>query len=407
MNSIRSVFLGVVLCVSVAACGSAALAPAGAEEPVEPSSPAYGEPDSMGLQVAPDEVSSVETNKSTSDPGEAPPQPAPQEAPTAAEPTREVRPPAQPMVDIEARFQVEVRDLSAAARTLREAMLAKGARVSQDSMSRSGENQSAILTFRIAPESAASASEIIERLGVVRQKDVIAKDVSKEYFDTQLRLANLEHTLARYTELLAKTSEVDELLRIESELDRLRGEIEQLKGTLRYLKDRVAMATLIVTLWAPGSMPADVVRPQAVLYPGVRLGWVVDGGHGQPREGFGSLGLSLRFAQRASIDLDLLRGFDEESRDVEAIFATVGVDTYSEFLGNGQRRTLNPYLGMRLGYGDRLPGSEFLAGVTLGLELLKTEVFTLEADLRALGLFGEQTGSRLGLQPTVGANVAF
>jgi hypothetical protein len=336
---------------------------------------------------------------------------APQAAPLAVpeDPARstEIRPPGKPMLDIEAHLDLEVEDVPAAASKLRDAMRSRGADTVQDSMTREGGSQRATFTFRVPSASAGPALALIEGLGVVHRKDVVARDVSKEYFDAELRLDNLQRTLARYAELLQRTSDVDELLRIEQELSRLRGEIEQIKGTLRYLRDRVALATVVVTLWAPGAIPEDVIHPEATLYPGVRLGWVGDGGPNQPAAGLGSLGVSLRFAQRASIDLEVLRPLDGASRDVGAVWATIGMDTYSEFLGNGQRRTLNPYLGFRVGYGDHLPGGELIAGVTAGLELLKTEVVAVEFDLRALGLFGKETGTRLAVQPTLGANVAF
>jgi hypothetical protein len=101
-----------------------------------------------------------------------------------------------------------------------------------------------------------------------------------------------------------------------------------------------------------------------------------------------------------------LRRVGSASPGLDVVLVTAGGDLYSDFLGGGQRRFLNPYLGLRAGYARITAANYFAGGGTIGVELFKSRYATIDTDLRVLGLFGSP-GSELGLEPTLGANVAF
>ena len=80
----------------------------------------------------------------------------------------------------------------------------------------------------------------------------------------------------------------------------------------------------------------------------------------------------------------------------------MGGETYSEFLGDGQRRFANPFLGWRLGYARFLEHSEFALGATVGLEVVKTRYVEVDLAVRALGFIGKSAHFAVAPELTVG-----
>ena len=181
---------------------------------------------------------------------------------------------------------------------------------------------------------------------------------------------------------------------------------DSVKGDLRYLGDRAARATVFVLLHERSKEIAVAPEREAKFYPGVRAVMLTELRSGRGTvSNFGG-GLVVGAGRPLNVELDLLKRAHSESSGLDVVLATIGGDAYSDFLGGGERRYLNPYLGLRVGYARLKAENDFAVGANVGVELLKTRYSTIDLDLRALGLFGKP-GSELGLQPTLGANVAF
>ncbi|MGC4070359.1 MAG: DUF4349 domain-containing protein [Polyangiaceae bacterium] len=265
----------------------------------------------------------------------------------------------------------------------------------------------AALVLRVASTGAMDFLAKLEAAGVVRSRQLSSRDIGKEYFDATLRVKSLEAVLTRYQELLARANTIEETLRIEEHIARISSDIERTKGELRWMKNRVARATIHVELFAKGDWVEPVVTPEAKFYPGFRAVSSWDWRGSAPNQSALGAGISLRFSRHFSIDFDGLQNTDHPHGALEQSLLTLGGEFYSDFLGAGQRRWFNPYIGIRGGYG-RIEGSDqALIGGTLGLELYKSRFMTLDLDLRALGAFGDSVGSHVILQPALGANFAF
>jgi hypothetical protein len=314
--------------------------------------------------------------------------------------------PTQEMLDIEANASLEVPKVRHAVRALHELAARVGGVVTNERIDASSNYGSAEVTLRVPSRAAQGVFQELDRLGKVREQTVSARDIGKEYFDAKLRLSSLETTLHRYEEILTHASKVEEILRIEQELSRLRAEIEQVKGNLRWLSDRAARATLHVTLREHVPEIAVSVEPEAKFFPGLRLPALIDFGK-RKEQGYAGGGLSLSFSRYLSVDLDILKRPGSEERGPDAILATVGGEIYSELLGGGERRFLNPYLGWRAGYLRSNDANQALVGATLGLELYKNRSFTVDAEAcNYLAFFGEP-GAHYLLSPALAARVAF
>lgn len=326
-------------------------------------------------------------------------------SPTGAE--AQATEPSREMLDIEGSVSLQVPKVKMALRALRELTKRAGGVVTEERVDTASEYGSAQVTVRVPSGKATSVLDELDQIGTVLSQSVEAKDIGKEYFDAKLRLSSLEVTLHRYEEILTHATKVEEILRIEQELGRLRAEIEQVKGNLRWLSDRAARATLHVAMRekAP-EIAAAVAEPEAKFYPGLRLPALVDFGQGGGR-GYVGGGLSVRFSRAVSLDLDILEhpGSSEHAPDV--ILATLGGELYSDRLGGGERRFLNPYLGWRLGYARFDKDNQALLGATIGLELYKNDWLTVDAEARNYLAFIGDRGAHYLLNPALSAAISF
>jgi hypothetical protein len=332
--------------------------------------------------------------------GGAPAEPAPTTATQAAEVNGE-------MLDIEARVSLQVPKVKSALRQLRELTEQAHGVVTEERVDTASASGTAQVTLRVPSGKAKGLLDRLDAIGNVLSQSVEAKDIGKEYFDAKLRLSSLEVTLRRYQEILTRATSVEEVLRIEQELSRLRAEIEQVKGNLRWLSDRAARATLHVALHERAPEIAEAVaEPEAKFFPGVRLPVLVDFGRGAGR-GYVGGGLSLRFSRAVSLDLDILKHPGSAKRGPDALVATLGGELYSERLGDGERRFLNPYLGWRAGYVEFDGDHQALLGATLGVELYKNRWFGLDAEARNYVAFIGARGAHYLLSPALSAQIAF
>jgi len=287
---------------------------------------------------------------------------------------------------------VEVGDLVSALRTQVEA---GGGRVIAEEVSGGETSWSAHLRLRLPPAQVEPIVAWLAGRGDVLDKRITATDVSRTLFDQELALANLQATSDRLQQLLGQGGlAMNDILAIEKELTRIRGAIEAIKGSQRFLQDRVALATLDISLTR---RDGAVTIARAKFYPGARVSTLVlldPEGRQRTRVG-GSLVLHT-VMRSASLELDVFAPEPDAAGgdDKPAVIATFGGAAYSDFLGRGRRRILNPYLGLRLGYGY-LDGSRFALQAEAGLELFKHRHLVIDASVRATGLIGSRTDGAL------------
>lgn len=87
-----------------------------------------------------------------------------------------------------------------------------------------------------------------EKMGEVTKRTIKGEDLTVEVRDLDVRLRNLDEMRTRLYALLAKGTNVQELLLIEKELERVTVDIETIKGRLQAIRTDVAYSTLTVTL---------------------------------------------------------------------------------------------------------------------------------------------------------------
>jgi hypothetical protein len=83
----------------------------------------------------------------------------------------------------------------------------------------------------------------------VEQKELSVDDVSMEFIDVQARLIAKQELEKRYLQLLQRAGKISEMLEVERQMNIVRSDIEVMQGRLNYLQNKVAMATLTVSMY--------------------------------------------------------------------------------------------------------------------------------------------------------------
>ena len=126
-----------------------------------------------------------------------------------------------------------------------------GGFVEQLSSAGTAGRQQASLTIRVPQDQFFTALERIEALGEVQSKNLGSEDVSEQFIDLESRLKSSLREEESLLSLLGRSATVSEVLTIERELTRIRPEIERVQGQLNFLERRVALATIMVSLFPP------------------------------------------------------------------------------------------------------------------------------------------------------------
>ena len=86
-------------------------------------------------------------------------------------------------------------------------------------------------------------------IGIIRSKSISTKDVTEEYYDTEIRLKNKELYLAKYRDFLSQAKKISDMLEIQEKIRNMEEEIESAKGKLRFIDDKVNFSTLEIYLY--------------------------------------------------------------------------------------------------------------------------------------------------------------
>ena len=292
-------------------------------------------------------------------------------------------------VVVEGAVELEVEDPERAADGLRGEIERLGGRVVSEKVDGAARSWRAQIRVRLPPERVDEVVAWLDRQGEITSKRIEAADVSRTLFDQELALTNLTATLERLRKLLDGGGlSMQDILGVEREMSRLRGEIDRIKGEKRWLEDRVAFATLDVQV---SRRDGAVMGPRTKVYPGPRLAALtLFDPDGRMRTRLGG-GFAMHIViPRITLEIDVFDDVEasaDHAAEGHAVLATYGAAMYSDFLGRGKRRFLNPYLGFRLGYGY-LDYNAFAVQGELGVELFKHEYVMVDASVRATGLFG-------------------
>lgn len=301
--------------------------------------------------------------------------------------------------------EISSEDVRATAEAVRAGALARGAVVVSDQVTGAKYGVHAHFQFRLPPGEVTPFVAWLASQGTLESSQLSASDVSREYYDQELRLRALRVEMDRLEKLMTEhpNAALADVLAIEREMARVRSEIEQVEGTHRYLGDRVARATLDVHISGHEEVTAGAPEQKFILVGHGLISAFADGG--ERHRGRAGGGVALLLGHRFDLTFDVLpaRGADERS-----ILVTAGGAVYSDFLGRGRRRFGNPYLGLRAGGGGVNGRGVFAYAGELGVELVRLPLLLVDVTARATGLlYGQSPRSDILFQGLLGVGVPF
>lgn len=331
--------------------------------------------------------------------------PRPPSAPTAAGEIATPGTSERPFVDLEANLAIDAPDPAATAARARALTVSAGGQVLHEKLLDSEWESGNTLSIRVPAERAHFLLDEFKKLGTVREFETKSADLSRRFVDASSVLRSLEAARLRYEALLRVATDVSEMTALEKELERVRTAIDRVETDLEWMRDRVERSVVYLRIAKPQE---ERIKREAKLYPGLRLPFAFDA----PARGAGGNyvggGLSVLVVRPFNVDLDLMTNLDGDRRNgVDLLTSTVGVELYSNLLGAGRRKLLNPYFGFRAGYAN-LSGDDAVAlGGSLGLELVKTEYFFVDAQTRLYALVATDQGTHVLFQPAIAINFAY
>jgi hypothetical protein len=236
----------------------------------------------------------------------------------------------------------------------------------------------ATLDIRVSPQALNGLVEWLNQRGQVTHQELRHIEVSRQLLSHEIKVKNAQKALDRLSIFMKRDSlEVSDVLKVEQEMTRLRTIIEETTRVRTLLKSRVDQSTLKVILYERAN--PTINNPRAHFYIAGRptlfldaqtldLGW----------------GLSIYNPNKpATFHLDF-----DHIPDASFTMIKFGSGVYSEFFGNGKRRFLNPHIGFEMGYAYQ-DQSQFVFGGSVGVELLRSDYFLIDARGEALALLGD------------------
>lgn len=86
-------------------------------------------------------------------------------------------------------------------------------------------------------------------VGTVLSKNISSNDVTEEYTDVAIKLANKKIYLEKYRDMLKKAATTKDMLEIQENIRELEDEIDVAEGRLRFIDDRVNYSTLNLNIY--------------------------------------------------------------------------------------------------------------------------------------------------------------
>ncbi len=172
-------------------------------------------------------------------------------------PPRTAEPPPPPEVELEkgsklikeGRLEFEVSNLNNAKNRVDTLLKSLKGYYQNEQFNSYNQRKNYSLIIRIPNQSFDTLILLLEQgKGKLKAKNILAKDVTEEFVDLNIRLKNNLAYLDQYNELLKKAKTINEILEIKERNRIIESDIESNQGRLKYLEDKVKYSTINLEL---------------------------------------------------------------------------------------------------------------------------------------------------------------
>lgn len=147
-------------------------------------------------------------------------------------------------------MKIQVGDIKQTQNRVNEILKKNNAYIQKEEFQNTDINDNLNLTVRVPHQNFDGfINSFSDGIGSVLSKNISSDDVTEEYTDVSIKLANKKIYLEKYREMLKGAATTKDMLEIQEKIRALEDEIDIAEGRLRFIDDRVNYSTLELTLY--------------------------------------------------------------------------------------------------------------------------------------------------------------
>ncbi|AZA55605.1 DUF4349 domain-containing protein [Chryseobacterium sp. G0201] len=147
-------------------------------------------------------------------------------------------------------MRIQVGDIKKAQNQTSEILNKNQAYVQKEEFRNTDTDENLSLTIRVPHKNFdALINSFSDEMGSVLSKNISSDDVTEEYTDVSIKLANKKIYLEKYRDMLKSAATTKDILEIQENIRDLEDEIDVSEGRLRFIDDRVNYSTLNLNLY--------------------------------------------------------------------------------------------------------------------------------------------------------------
>lgn len=147
-------------------------------------------------------------------------------------------------------MKIQVGDIKKAQNQVHELIKKNSAYIQKEEFQNTDMDDNLTLIIRVPHKNFdALINSFSDGIGTVLSKNISSSDVTEEYTDTAIKLANKKIYLEKYRHMLKSAATTKDMLEIQENIRELEDEIDVAEGRLRFIDDRVNYSTLNLYLY--------------------------------------------------------------------------------------------------------------------------------------------------------------
>ncbi|MBP1164819.1 hypothetical protein JOE44_001703 [Chryseobacterium sp. PvR013] len=147
-------------------------------------------------------------------------------------------------------MKIQVGDIKKAQSQVNEIIKKNNAYIQKEEFQNTDMDDNLTLIIRVPHKNFdALVSSFSDGVGSVLSKNISSNDVTEEYTDISIKLANKKIYLEKYRNMLKSAATTKDMLEIQENIRELEDEIDVAEGRLRFIDDRVNYSTLTLNLY--------------------------------------------------------------------------------------------------------------------------------------------------------------
>ncbi|MEC3877777.1 DUF4349 domain-containing protein [Chryseobacterium salviniae] len=147
-------------------------------------------------------------------------------------------------------MKIQVGDIKKAQEQINSILKNNKAYIQKEEFQNNDTEENIDLTIRVPHQNFdALVNSFSDGFGSVLAKNISSNDVTEEYTDVSIKLANKKIYLEKYRDMLKSAKTTKDILEIQENIRELEDEIDVSEGRLRFIDDRVNYSTLNLNLY--------------------------------------------------------------------------------------------------------------------------------------------------------------